>query len=130
MTSVSFVIPVFNKSRYLKYVVDSLKTQKGDFKKEFIFIDDGSTDSSYEILVKETKSLESCTIKKQENLEVLEGSVEDIDIVKSKCEKDTIKVVTMSDDERARWKKVTEYMYEKYDDMFSPGLLDSIKQAA
>ena len=68
MTSVSFVIPVFNKSRYLKYVVDSLKTQKGDFKKEFIFIDDGSTDSSYEILVKETKSLESCTIKKQENL--------------------------------------------------------------
>ena len=44
--------------------------------------------------------------------------------------KDTIKVVTMSDDERARWKKVTEYMYEKYDDMFSPGLLDSIKNAA
>ena len=36
----------------------------------------------------------------------------------------------MSDDERARWKEVTEYMYEKYDDMFSPGLLDSIKQAA
>ena len=57
-------------------------------------------------------------------------SVEDIDIVKSKCEKDTIKVVTMSDDERARWKSATEYMYEKFDDMFSPGLLDSIKKSA
>jgi hypothetical protein len=54
-------------------------------------------------------------------------SIEDIDIVKSKCEIDTIKVVTMSEDERARWKDATEYMYDKYDDMFSPGLLDSIK---
>ena len=43
-------------------------------------------------------------------------SVEDIDIVKSKCEEDTIEVVTMSDKERLRFKEATEYMYEKYDD--------------
>jgi TRAP-type C4-dicarboxylate transport system substrate-binding protein len=55
-------------------------------------------------------------------------SVEDIDIVKSKCEEDTIKVVTMSDEERLRFKEATEYMYEKYDDMFTPGLLESIKK--
>ena len=55
-------------------------------------------------------------------------SVEDIDIVKSKCEKDSIKVVIMSDEERLRFKEATEYMYEKYDDMFTDGLLDSIKK--
>ena len=46
MTSVSFVIPVFNKSKFLKPVIKSIKSQNGDYKKEFIFIDDGSTDDS------------------------------------------------------------------------------------
>lgn len=57
-------------------------------------------------------------------------SVEDIDIVKSKCEEDTINVVTMSDKERLRFKEATEYMYDKYDGMFTPGLLQSIKYDA
>ena len=47
MSSVSYVIPVFNKSKFLKPVINSLKSQKGSFKKEYIFIDDGSTDQSY-----------------------------------------------------------------------------------
>ena len=46
MSSVSFVVPVFNKSSYLKHVVNSISSQKGDFDKEYIFIDDGSTDDS------------------------------------------------------------------------------------
>ena len=50
MSSVSFVVPVFNKSSYLKYVVNSISSQKGDFDKEYIFIDDGSTDDSLKIL--------------------------------------------------------------------------------
>ena len=33
MSSVSFIIPVYNKSRFLNLVVDSLKSQKGKFKK-------------------------------------------------------------------------------------------------
>ncbi len=40
MTSVSFVIPVYNKSKFLKPVIKSIKSQKGKFKKEYIFIDD------------------------------------------------------------------------------------------
>ena len=44
MSSVSFVIPVFNKEKYLTYVLDSLHNQTGSFKREFIFINDGSTD--------------------------------------------------------------------------------------
>ena len=56
-------------------------------------------------------------------------SVEDIDIVKSKCQKDDIDVVTMKQSDRDRFKKATEHLYDKFDDMFSIGLLDSIKAA-
>ncbi len=50
MSSVSFVVPVFNKSSYLKHVVNSISSQKGDFDKEYIFIDDGSTDKTLKLL--------------------------------------------------------------------------------
>ncbi len=43
---VSFVIPVFNKRPFLPQVIAGLKAQRGDFAREFIFIDDGSTDGS------------------------------------------------------------------------------------
>ena len=52
MSSVSFVVPVFNKSSYIKHVVNSISSQKGDFDKEYNFIDDGSTDDSLKILKK------------------------------------------------------------------------------
>ena len=49
MTSVSFVIPVYNKATYLKEVIQSLRSQNGDFEREYI-LNDGSTDNSLEIL--------------------------------------------------------------------------------
>lgn len=47
---VSFVIPVFNKRRFLRQVIAGFAAQRGDFAREFIFIDDGSTDGSREQL--------------------------------------------------------------------------------
>ncbi len=67
MTSVSFIIPVFNKSSYLKTVIKSLKSQNGNFDREYIFIDDGSTDNSLKIIKKETKNLKKCRIFSQAN---------------------------------------------------------------
>ena len=67
MSSVSFVVPVFNKSLYLKNVINSVLSQKGDFYKEYIFIDDGSTDDSLKILKKETRGLKNCKIITQKN---------------------------------------------------------------
>jgi glycosyltransferase involved in cell wall biosynthesis len=67
MSSVSFIVPVYNKSRFLKNVVESLKNQKGSFRKEFIFIDDGSTDNSYKRLLDLTKRLTNCKILRQKN---------------------------------------------------------------
>lgn len=67
MTSVSFVIPVYNKSEFLEYVLESLFKQNGEFKKEYIFIDDGSTDNSHDILKKMTKNVKNCHIISQSN---------------------------------------------------------------
>lgn len=67
MSSVSFVVPVFNKAKYLKTVIKSLRQQTGNFDKEYIFINDGSTDNSLEILKKERRSLKNCKIISQKN---------------------------------------------------------------
>ena len=44
MTKVSFVVTVFNKAEYLPLVIRSLDAQIGDFEREYVFVDDGSTD--------------------------------------------------------------------------------------
>ncbi len=67
MVKISFVCPVFNKQKYLKDVIDSIKNQKGEFDREFIFINDGSTDLSLEYLKKFTKDLKKVKIINQTN---------------------------------------------------------------
>lgn len=48
--TVSFIVPVYNKSRALNATLNSLLNQEGSFDAEFIFVDDASTDNSVEIL--------------------------------------------------------------------------------
>lgn len=55
-------------------------------------------------------------------------SVEDIDIVKSKCQEESINVVTMSDAERARFKDATAYLYDKFADTLPEGMVDRIRK--
>ena len=50
MTKVSFVVTVFNKEQYLPLVIRSLDSQIGDFEREYVFVDDGSTDRSVEVI--------------------------------------------------------------------------------
>ena len=50
MTDVSYVITVYNKAWALPRVWDSLRAQEGDFTREFVFVDDASTDNSLDIL--------------------------------------------------------------------------------
>jgi glycosyltransferase involved in cell wall biosynthesis len=49
-TAVSFVLTVYNKCRYLADVLASVAAQEGDFEREVIVVDDGSTDGSRELL--------------------------------------------------------------------------------
>lgn len=64
---VSVIVPVYNTSLFLRQCVDSLihQTLKDV---EFIFVDDGSTDDSLEILKQYQKKDERITILEQENL--------------------------------------------------------------
>lgn len=64
---ISFLISVNNKSAYLPSVIKSLYEIKGDFWKEFIFVDDGSTDDSLEIIKADTKFLRNTTIILKKN---------------------------------------------------------------
>jgi cellulose synthase/poly-beta-1,6-N-acetylglucosamine synthase-like glycosyltransferase len=44
--SVSYVITVYNKRPFLPQVIAGLAAQQGDFVREYVFVDDGSTDGS------------------------------------------------------------------------------------
>lgn len=67
METVSFVITVYNKAAYLPGVIQALKEQQGDFAREFVFINDGSTDRSWEIVTQETADLENVVLIDQDN---------------------------------------------------------------
>ena len=64
---VSYVITVYNKAPYLPGVIDSLAAQEGDFEREFIFVDDGSSDNSMQVVHAATKGWHNVRILAQEN---------------------------------------------------------------
>lgn len=47
---VMIIIPVYNAEKYLEQAINSILTQETKYTYQAVFIDDGSTDSSYEIL--------------------------------------------------------------------------------
>ena len=46
----SYLTTVYNKAPYLPATIEALLNQEGDFAREFIFIDDGSTDDSVAVI--------------------------------------------------------------------------------
>lgn len=64
---VSFVVPVYNKARHLPGVLRQIARQEGAFRRQFIFVDDGSTDGSLDILRHETRDWENLTVETQAN---------------------------------------------------------------
>lgn len=64
---ISVVVPVYNTARYLRQCVDSLINQTLK-NVEFIFVDDGSTDDSVEILKEYQKRDVRIKVLEQENL--------------------------------------------------------------
>ncbi|MFH1805247.1 MAG: glycosyltransferase family 2 protein [Pseudomonadota bacterium] len=67
MTQISFVTTIFNKSKFIPHVVDSIFSQKNIGKCEYIFIDDGSTDDSVEIIERCTAGTPNVKIISQKN---------------------------------------------------------------
>jgi cellulose synthase/poly-beta-1,6-N-acetylglucosamine synthase-like glycosyltransferase len=64
---VSFVVTVYNKAPFLPLVTDALFAQTGDFEREFIIIDDGSTDGSWELLQRLASAQRNVTLLRQAN---------------------------------------------------------------
>ena len=64
---VSFIIPVYNKAKHLPSVIQQIKLQQGNFPKQYVFLDDGSTDGSLDIVRSKTADWENVIIKTQPN---------------------------------------------------------------
>lgn len=67
MTTVSFVITVYNKAAFLADVIGALKAQTGTFEREFVFVNDGSTDHSWDVVKAETVDLKNVVLVDQNN---------------------------------------------------------------
>lgn len=57
MLTLSIIVPIFNESRTLPRLIDELSTLIGKLSFEVVFVDDGSTDDSLEILHTLTKTV-------------------------------------------------------------------------
>ncbi|HYB11029.1 MAG TPA: glycosyltransferase family A protein, partial [Alphaproteobacteria bacterium] len=51
MPRVSYVVTIYNKAPYLPYLIEGLARQAGEFEREHIFVNDGSTDGSLAVLL-------------------------------------------------------------------------------
>ncbi|HEY1096888.1 MAG TPA: glycosyltransferase family 2 protein [Alphaproteobacteria bacterium] len=67
MGGVSFIATFYNKSLYVPAVLDAIGAQRGIADKEFIFIDDGSTDNTLALLQEGTKNWQNVRIVSQAN---------------------------------------------------------------
>ena len=64
---VSFVVPVYNKAPYLPGVLDAIRAQRGDFARQYVFVDDGSSDGSLALLKRLTGGWPDTVIETQPN---------------------------------------------------------------
>ncbi|MBR6308414.1 MAG: glycosyltransferase [Lachnospiraceae bacterium] len=80
---ISLIIPVYNGEKYLEKCIESLVNQKTERKYELIFINDGSTDSSMDIL-KKYESLPNVVILSQDNSGISRTRNKGIEVSKGK----------------------------------------------
>lgn len=67
MIDISYVITVYNKAAYMEPMLNGLERQTGTFTREYIFVDDGSTDNSVDLVRERTKDWPNVRIIQQEN---------------------------------------------------------------
>ena len=62
MLRCTYIVTIYNQEKNIPFLIESLSKIVGIFRKEFIFIDDGSSDDSLNILKRHLKSLTNVTI--------------------------------------------------------------------
>lgn len=78
---VSLIIPVYNGERYIKNMISCLEMQTYPFV-EYIFINDGSTDNSLDLLFSESSRLHDCHIYSYQNEGAASARNHGIDVAK------------------------------------------------
>ncbi|MCA6914335.1 glycosyltransferase [Pectobacterium versatile] len=67
MTDLSIIIPVYNVESFLPKCIESLINQNTTFNYELIFVNDGSKDSSYDILLSTVSNIDNVRLFSKEN---------------------------------------------------------------
>lgn len=67
MTGVSFLLTVYNKAAYLPAVLAAVRGQAGDFAREIVIVDDGSTDNSLAVVRQVTQGWPDTRVVAQAN---------------------------------------------------------------
>jgi glycosyltransferase involved in cell wall biosynthesis len=67
VTGVAFIVTVYNKWPFLPDVLAAVRRQKGDFDREYVIVDDGSTDGSLGLLRELTADWPNCSVITQKN---------------------------------------------------------------
>ena len=67
MLRCTYIVLIYNHESNIPDLVDSLKKIDGNFRKEYIFVDDGSTDDSLNVLKSAVNDMPRTTIITQEN---------------------------------------------------------------
>jgi len=67
LPGVSFLVPVYNKAPHLPEVLRQIARQTGDYPRQYVFVDDESTDGSLEIVREFTADWENAVIHGQSN---------------------------------------------------------------
>jgi glycosyltransferase involved in cell wall biosynthesis len=93
MTGVSFIVTVYNKRTFLPQVLAALAAQTGDFAREFVFVDDGSTDGSLDYLRAATAGWRQCRIIAQRN----RGASAAMNVAVAAATQDHLKLVDADD---------------------------------
>jgi hypothetical protein len=67
LPGVSYIVTIYNKAPYLEGVLRALASQEGAFEREYVLVDDGSTDGSGAIAARLAPSLPNARLIRQEN---------------------------------------------------------------
>jgi len=59
---ISFLVTIYNKEKYIPAMLNSLKSQKGNFHREYVIVDDGSQDNSLAVTKRITEKWKNTKI--------------------------------------------------------------------
>jgi hypothetical protein len=67
MAGVTYLVTIYNKAPYLRSVLTAIRGQQGEFDRQYVLVDDGSTDGSGELAAAEIAGWPNASLIRQEN---------------------------------------------------------------